>query len=125
MIDIVQSVGRAMRIDENNPDKIGYIYVPIFEDVNENTDEALYDSPYEVLADVIRAMASHDDSLNELLNKYLENIGGGGEEGSFPDIFELIRGEDVDINLLQQDMISKLTAILENLGGLFGSRTLG
>lgn len=85
IIDIIQSVGRAMRIDPQNPNKIGYIYVPIFEDLQENTNDALYDSPYEVLVDVIRAMASHDDSLNNLLNTFLGDPTDNGG-GAFPPI---------------------------------------
>ena len=113
VIDIVQSVGRAMRVDKNNPDKVGCIYVPIFEDTEENIDEALYDSPYEVLVDVIRAMASHDDSLQDLLNKWLEDVGGGGD-GDFPEIFEVIDGDDVDLEELRNAIVSQVMTVFRN-----------
>lgn len=124
IIDIIQSVGRAMRIDPQNPNKIGYIYVPIFEDLQENTNDALYDSPYEVLVDVIRAMASHDDSLNNLLNTFLGDPTDNGG-GAFPPIFEVIDGDNVDLNQLLQEIVSKITPIFRRARWSQWSQNIG
>lgn len=124
VIDIVQSVGRAMRVDKNNPDKVGCIYVNVFEDAEENTDQALYDSPYELLVDVILAMASHDDSLQDLLNKWLEDVGGGGD-GDFPEIFEVIDGDDVDLEELRNSIVSQVMTVFRNKESSRWSQKIG
>ena len=58
-------------------------------------------------------MASHDDSLQDLLNKWLEDVGGGGD-GDFPEIFEVIDGDDVDLEELRNAIVSQVMTVFRN-----------
>jgi len=63
-IDIVQAVGRALRIDASHPDKKGLIVLPVFHGSLADQDEGLADSDFRHVADVMRAMSEEDEVLN-------------------------------------------------------------
>lgn len=66
-VDIIQSVGRVMRRAEGK--KYGYIIIPVF--VPAGTDEAAALSSsrdYKVVWDVVRALRSHDERLDAVIN---------------------------------------------------------
>lgn len=66
-VDIIQSVGRVMRRAEGK--RFGYIVIPVF--VPSGTDEALALSSskdYKVVWDVVRALRSHDERLDAVIN---------------------------------------------------------
>lgn len=66
-VDIIQSVGRVMRRAEGK--RFGYIIIPVF--VPSGTDEATALSSskdYKVVWDVIRALRSHDERLDAVIN---------------------------------------------------------
>ncbi len=67
-IDIVQQVGRVMR---KSPDKThGYIVVPILLAEGETATDALQKSEdYATIIKVVRALRSHDDNIDELINQ--------------------------------------------------------
>ena len=84
-IDTVQAVGRVMRKDRDNPDKIyGYIIVPVIVPPGSNlletlkTDKARFQS----LGNVMRALRSHDErfdtDLHLVLGQVVPATGGGG-----------------------------------------------
>jgi predicted helicase len=67
-VDVVQSVGRAMRKAEGK--KYGYIIIPISIPANIPPEQALNDNKkYKVVWDVCQALRSHDDRFNNYINK--------------------------------------------------------
>ena len=70
-IDIVQSLGRAVRNRHNKDKKYGYVIVPIFKEKfrNETISEANKRSQYETIAEVLDALRNQDDALDLQLNE--------------------------------------------------------
>lgn len=67
-IDIVQQVGRVMRKSPNKTH--GYIVVPILLAEGETATDALRKSEdYATIIKVVRALRSHDDNIDELINQ--------------------------------------------------------
>jgi predicted helicase len=60
-IDIIQSVGRAIRLSDNKT--MGIIILPVFIDETGNAEEALESSEFQPIWDVLEALKSHDDGL--------------------------------------------------------------
>jgi predicted helicase len=68
IVDVVQSVGRAMRKAEGK--KYGYIIIPITIPANIEPDIALNDNKkYKVVWDVCQALRAHDDRFEATINK--------------------------------------------------------
>lgn len=67
-IDIVQATGRALRLDKNKCDKIGYIIVPIYHTNKENIEDAIDKSTFKSLIQIIRSMAEQDERLQDKIN---------------------------------------------------------
>jgi len=87
-VDVVQSVGRVMRISPGK--KYGYIVIPVVVPVDVEADKALNDNErYKVVWTVLNALRAHDDRFNatvnkiELNNKKPNNILVGRPEYSF------------------------------------------
>ncbi len=74
-IDIVQSLGRAVRNRHNQNKKYGYILVPIFKEKfrGEKITEATKRSNYETISEVLDALREQDDNLDLLLNEANRN----------------------------------------------------
>lgn len=67
-IDVVQSVGRVMRLSEGK--KYGYIIIPIVIPSGIPPEEALNDNTrYKVVWTVLNALRAHDDRFNATINK--------------------------------------------------------
>ena len=72
-VDIVQAVGRAIRLA---PDKtVGTIVIPVFIDTDEDPEIALDGSAFKPVWDVIKALRSHDDELGEQLDELRRQLG--------------------------------------------------
>lgn len=63
-VDIVQAIGRAIRRDPMNPNKIGYIVVPILYQQGEDIEEVIAASNYRNILDVIDDLNNDDSDLN-------------------------------------------------------------
>ncbi|MDR0499362.1 MAG: DEAD/DEAH box helicase family protein [Holophagales bacterium] len=73
IVDVVQSVGRVMRLSKGK--KFGYIIIPIFVSKGEDPEAALDDSEkHKVLWQVLQALRSHDDRFDDTINKIDLNI---------------------------------------------------
>jgi len=92
VVDVVQSVGRVMRIAPGK--KYGYIILPIGIPADVPPEEALKDNQkYKVVWQVLQALRAHDDRFNATVNKIELNTarpdniqiigvsGGGSDEG--------------------------------------------
>ena len=72
-VDVVQSVGRVMRIAPNK--KRGYVILPVVIPTGMKPHEALNDNKvYKVVWEVLQALRSHDDRFDAMINK-LDLIG--------------------------------------------------
>lgn len=67
-IDVVQSVGRVMRLAEGK--KLGYVILPVVIPAGIEPDEALNNNEvYKVVWQVLNALRSHDDRFDAMVNK--------------------------------------------------------
>ena len=69
-VDVVQSVGRVMRLSPGTNKKYGYIIIPVVVPSNIEADKALDDNErYKVVWTVLNALRAHDDRFNAIVNK--------------------------------------------------------
>jgi superfamily II DNA or RNA helicase len=81
-IDIVQAVGRAIRLA---PDKeLGTIILPVFIDSEGDADEVLDQSVFKPIWDVLKALRSHDEELAEQLDTLRTARGRTRTSGRLP-----------------------------------------
>lgn len=81
-IDIIQAVGRAIRLSDNK--KAGTIVLPVFIGKSDDPEEALEQGNFKPIWDVLNALKAHDDVLADELNQIRIDLGcrGGGKVGS-------------------------------------------
>jgi len=69
-VDVVQSVGRVMRLSPGTNKKYGYIIIPVVVPSNIEADIALDNNDrYKVVWTVLNALRAHDDRFNATVNK--------------------------------------------------------
>ncbi|WP_132471894.1 DEAD/DEAH box helicase [Rhodococcus sp. SMB37] len=107
-VDIVQAVGRAIRLA---PDKtIGTIVIPVFVDADEDPAVALDSSTFKPVWDVIKALRAHDSQLGEHLDELRRQLGRRGGQPQLPSKLHLDLPETVgadfarafDVRLVEQ-----------------------
>ncbi len=87
-IDIVQAVGRAIRLSKNKSK--GSIVIPVFIEDHEDPDEILNSSPFKKVWAVVNALRAHDDLLGQELDQLRYEVGKRGTVGkSSKIIFDL------------------------------------
>jgi len=94
-VDIVQAVGRAIRL---SPDKtVGTIVIPVFLSGTDDPDTALSQSEFEPVWSIVRALRSHDGRLGEALDGIRLDMGrkGGGGRPPPPIVFDLPKSVSV------------------------------
>lgn len=74
-IDIVQAVGRAIRLDRTNENKIGTIVIPVFIEVGDDPDKKISASEFDQVWKVVTALRSHDETLGEELDEFRVSLG--------------------------------------------------
>ena len=89
VVDIVQSVGRVMRLDKQSGKQFGYIILPIGVPSGMTPEEALRDNKrYAAVWEVLQALRAHDERFDALVNRIslsksrdskVNIIGVGGE----------------------------------------------
>lgn len=92
VVDVVQSVGRVMRLAPGK--RFGYIILPIGIPADKSPEEALKDNEkYKVVWQVLQALRAHDDRFNATINQIELNktrpdniqvigVGGGSDDDS-------------------------------------------
>ena len=83
-IDIVQAVGRAIRLSKGKA--IGSIVIPVFIEDHDDHDEVLNTSPYKKIWAVVNALRSHDEGLGEQLDQFRQALGKRGTVGQLEKI---------------------------------------
>jgi superfamily II DNA or RNA helicase len=78
-IDIIQAVGRAIRLSDNK--KAGTIVLPVFIGKSDDPEQALEEGNFKPIWDVLNALKAHDDVLADELNHIRTELGrkGGGK----------------------------------------------
>jgi superfamily II DNA or RNA helicase len=95
-IDIIQAVGRAIR---KAPDKsAGTIIVPVFIPKRADAEQALDDSSFRSVWDVLKALRAHDEALGEELDELRRRLGARRGTARLPPRIrpELPRGVGLD-----------------------------
>jgi superfamily II DNA or RNA helicase len=72
-VDIVQALGRAIR--KSTDKRIGTIVLPVFLSATEDPDEALNESVFKHVWDVVKALRAHDEALGEELDELRRRLG--------------------------------------------------
>lgn len=76
-VDIVQAVGRAIRLATDKT--IGTIVIPVFVTSDEDPIAALDNSAFKTVWDVVKALRSHDDELGEELDGLRQQLARSGQ----------------------------------------------
>jgi predicted helicase len=119
-VDVIQSVGRVMRKAKGK--QYGYVILPIAVPAGVTPEEALNDnSRYQVVWKVLRALRSHDETLDPIIQKISMNgdagdkirvIDGGGLEEDYYDVSEggvhKQASWDFDLGELQAGIFAKI-----------------
>ena len=72
-IDIIQAVGRAIRLSPNK--KIGTIVLPVFIATGKNSQETIDASDFKPVWDVLNALKAHDDVLANEVDQFRTELG--------------------------------------------------
>lgn len=124
VVDIVQSVGRVMRLDKKAGKQFGYIILPIGIPSGMTPEEALKDNKrYATVWEVLQALRAHDERFDALVNRIslstarddkVNVIGvGGGEDGDW---------EQGELDLVFPDLDQWRDAIYAKIVQKVGSR---
>jgi len=81
-VDIVQAVGRAIRLAEDKT--VGTIVIPVFMEAGDDPQAALDDSAFKPIWGVIKALRAHDDQLGEQLDELRRELGRGKRQLRIP-----------------------------------------
>ena len=72
-VDIIQAVGRAIRLSESKT--LGTIVLPVFIAAGENADDIIEASHFKPIWDVLNALKAHDDMLADELDQLRTELG--------------------------------------------------
>jgi superfamily II DNA or RNA helicase len=111
-VDIVQAVGRAIRLAEDKT--VGTIVLPVFIEAVDDPETALDASAFKPVWDVVRALRAHDDELGEHLDELRRERGLGKRRLRLPQKIHLNLPADVgtdfvdafDVHLVDQTTAS-------------------
>ncbi|QII07817.1 DEAD/DEAH box helicase family protein [Rhodococcoides fascians A25f] len=86
-VDIVQAVGRAIRLAENKT--VGTIVIPVFIDTAADPETALKDSSFKSVWRVVIALRSHDEQMAQQIDEMRRELGRTGGRARIPDKIHL------------------------------------
>lgn len=106
MVDIVQMVGRALRLHPGRG-KLATLIVPVFLGPDEDPDEMLTSEAYGTLSRLLGALRAHDaETIEALADPRLRNSSWPSEDGDGEDVTEGTGGEDGQ----EQDLVPTVRA---------------
>lgn len=123
-VDIIQAVGRAIRLSAEK--EKGTIILPVFIEENEDPGTAIDESNFKPIWGVLKALRSHDEILADKLDEYRTSMGRekGREKktGITKIIFDLPQGIDSKFSVaLETKLVEATTATWEFWYGLLES----
>ncbi|MDA2992373.1 MAG: Helicase associated domain protein, partial [Actinomycetota bacterium] len=74
-VDIIQAVGRAIRLAENKT--VGTIVIPVFVKTGADAETALRDSSFKAVWRIVKALRAHDEDLAEEIDSIRRSLGQG------------------------------------------------
>lgn len=83
-VDIVQAVGRAIRLPAGDPTKTATIVLPVFIGPEEDAEEVAKGSDFRAVWRVLEALRAHDDALAEELDAIRRGLGRGEPRAGLP-----------------------------------------
>jgi superfamily II DNA or RNA helicase len=75
-IDITQAIGRALRIDSKNPDKIAKVILPVVAEFDENEKCVINDESFKNLQDFLTSIVDLDEEIRESFDILIEEVKG-------------------------------------------------
>ena len=76
-VDIIQSVGRAIRKSKSTNKNKGTIVLPVFLESGDDPDDVIDASNFKPIWDVLKALRAHDEVLADELDQFRTNMGLG------------------------------------------------
>jgi superfamily II DNA or RNA helicase len=122
-IDIIQTVGRVQRTDKNNPNKVGYILLPIFVSNLENIDEEIKTNKDLLYTyEIINSLKENDELLKSTFeykkkSNSKEQIKNPNFEISYLYSDFLISKEQIDI--INEKIKHKIETVILDKKGVF------
>jgi len=103
-IDIVQAIGRAMRVSEGKA--TGYILLPLFLDQmsGESINEALLRGKYDTIWSVLNTLNSVDEEFESWMALYRQKWGIEGRQFVDPDLFEFLVPPGIDAQMIKESV---------------------
>lgn len=86
-VDILQAVGRAIRLADDKA--VGTIVIPVFIETEADARAALEHSSFKKVWDVIKALRAHDEELGEQIDAFRRELGRQGGRPRIPDKIHL------------------------------------
>ena len=109
-IDIVQTIGRVLRLDPDDPDKVGTILLPVFVDANDNdTPSAIAKSLYEPIHQVLMVLRNEDERFAEEINSVRIGVPEPPNGGYEPSV-GLKHVKAIDIPHITEDILRAFEA---------------
>ncbi|WNG83730.1 Helicase associated domain protein [Mycobacterium sp. ITM-2016-00316] len=110
-IDIIQTVGRVLRLDRNDPDKIGTIVLPVFVDATDDDPvSAIANSLYEPIHRVLMVLRNEDERFAEEINMVRLRL--GAQRGGYKRTIGLSHVAEIDIPAITEDILQAFEARL-------------
>ncbi|MDD5406941.1 MAG: Helicase associated domain protein, partial [Sulfurovaceae bacterium] len=108
-VNIAQRIGRATRLDPQNPHKIGYIFIPIFISEEEDINNFNTSSDLGEMLEIINTMAEQDQELYAEL--YNRRVFGNNSSSN---IIKIIHTNETKNFELKDDLEKKITTLIIN-----------
>lgn len=104
-VDIVQSVGRALRLDPDNPDKIAHILIPVVIGEGEDPEAAVQSGAFSSVFSVLKALSEQDEALRDEVQEV--RLGEGALRGA-TDRTQRIYVSDLIADVTADDFLSSV-----------------
>lgn len=104
-VDIVQSVGRALRLDPDNPDKIAHILIPVVIGEGEDPEAAVQSGAFSSVFSVLKALSEQDEALRDEVQEV--RLGEGAPRGA-TDRTQRIYVSDLIADVTAEDFLSSV-----------------
>lgn len=127
LVDIVQACGRALRT-QNGIDKTAYFIIPILIPESSVAEEILNSEEFEIVYNIIQALRSQDnrleDWINRLNNEYVRT-GRIGSDCTDDDVPIIIQIEGIDIKQFSDELYVQIATVNANPDNIRRPTTFG